>query len=71
MLSGPFSEYLLSLGTDKAAGAYGTRYGSLILFTGFTAILGGFGLVGRLETRADHPRERRLSGDNEREALLA
>lgn len=73
VLSGPLSEYLLSLGTFEAAGSYGTRYGSLILFTGFTALLGRFGLFGRLGMRASKGEEggRGLSGENESEALLA
>lgn len=73
VLSGPLSEYLLSLGTFEAVGAYGTRYGSLILFTGFTALLGRFGLFGRLGMRASKAEKggRGLAGENEREALLA
>ena len=72
VLSGPLSEYLLSLGTSEAAGAYGTRYGSLILFTGLTALLGSFGLFGTLRMSASKPEEggRRLSVENENEALL-
>ena len=74
VLSGPLSEYLLGLGTFEAVGAYGTRYGSLILFTGFTALFGRFGLFGRLGMRAGKAGEeggRSLEGENEREALLA
>ena len=72
VLCGPLSEYLLSLGTFEGVGAYGTRYGNLILFTGFTALLGGFGLFGRLGMRAGRAGEGggRTPGENEREALL-
>lgn len=49
VLSGPLSEALLK---DKpwageAGLGYGTGYGGLIVFTGISAILGGFGWIGR------------------------
>lgn len=49
MASGPMSEKLFSLGPRKGVlqGVYGTDYGSLILFTGVTALLGGLGVLGR------------------------
>jgi len=34
--------------TGEASGAYGSGYGSLIVFTGITAALGGVGVVGRM-----------------------
>lgn len=50
ILSGPMSEELLkfSLGGKDLAGAYGTRYGVVVLFTGITAVLGGFGIIERV-----------------------
>ncbi|KAF2833465.1 MFS general substrate transporter [Ophiobolus disseminans] len=47
MLSGPLSEALIKAGYIGGAGLYGTEYGSLVLFTGITAALGGIGVVGR------------------------
>lgn len=50
IVSGPISEELLKLGLgEKAlAGAYGSKYGVVILFTGVTAVLGGFGIIERI-----------------------
>ena len=47
LLSGPLSEEIVSWGIlhGASAGAYGTRYGGLILFAGITALCGGFGLM--------------------------
>ena len=47
VLMGPLSEYLLGFGGVHAGGAYGTKYGALIVFTGITVLLGRFGLFGR------------------------
>ncbi|KAF2502604.1 MFS monocarboxylate transporter, partial [Lophium mytilinum] len=50
MASGPVSEILVRSGAWKGetGGAYGSGYGSLIVFTGVTAALGGLGIFGRL-----------------------
>lgn len=50
IVSGPMSEELLKFGLEgKAlAGAYGSKYGVVILFTGVTAVLGGFGIIERV-----------------------
>jgi len=47
---GPVSEALVRsrAWTGEASGAYGSGYGSLIVFTGITAALGGVGVVGRM-----------------------
>lgn len=49
VVSGPLSEALLKNDSWKgvAAKAYGSGYGPLILFTGVSALLGGFGVVMR------------------------
>ncbi|KAJ5581169.1 hypothetical protein N7450_007470, partial [Penicillium hetheringtonii] len=49
VVSGPLSEALLKTDAWKgvAAKAYGSGYGPLILFTGVSALLGGFGVVMR------------------------
>ncbi|KAG7006412.1 hypothetical protein G7Y79_00015g040020 [Physcia stellaris] len=49
VLSGPLSEALLKdkPWAGKAGLGYGTGYGGLIVFTGISAILGGFGWIGR------------------------
>ncbi|KAF2733009.1 MFS general substrate transporter [Polyplosphaeria fusca] len=41
--SGPLSEALLQVGSWKAGMAYGSGYGAVIVFTGVTALLGGWG----------------------------
>ena len=53
LLGGPVSEKLLSFGVWRGAfeGAYGTQYGTLIVFTGVTAVFGGLGVIGRFRTR--------------------
>lgn len=46
--SGPLTSALLKGGKDWNAGAaYGTGYGLLIVFTGVTALLGGFPGIGK------------------------
>ncbi|KAF2734855.1 putative MFS monocarboxylate transporter [Polyplosphaeria fusca] len=47
VVSGPVSEALARFGEWNAAGAYGSPYGSLIVFTGITAALGGISVLGR------------------------
>lgn len=48
--SGPLSEVLFNirLGDGSLAGAYGTEYGAIVLFTGITAVLGGLGMIERV-----------------------
>ncbi|KAL8832635.1 MAG: hypothetical protein Q9191_000151 [Dirinaria sp. TL-2023a] len=50
VVSGPLSEVLFKfrLGDASLAGAYGTEYGVVILFTGITAVLGGLGAIERV-----------------------
>ncbi|EAW12319.1 putative MFS monocarboxylate transporter [Aspergillus clavatus NRRL 1] len=50
VVSGPLSEAFLKMGVWKgtALGAYGTEYGVLVVFTGVTALLGGFASFARL-----------------------
>jgi MFS family permease len=43
LCSGPLSEALIHAGTWRTGMAYGSRYGALIVFTGTTALLGGWG----------------------------
>lgn len=52
---GPMSEYLLGLGALNASGAYGTKYGVLIILTGVTSLMGRFGLFGRFGLQAKDP----------------
>ncbi|KAF2113364.1 major facilitator superfamily domain-containing protein [Lophiotrema nucula] len=47
LCSGPLSEALLHAGNWKAGMAYGSGYGALIVFTGTTALLGGWGIVAK------------------------
>jgi len=47
VVSGPLSEALLRGKPWKADLGYGSEYGSLIVFTGITATVGGVGFVGR------------------------
>lgn len=51
--SGPVSEWLLRIDIrDRVGvGAYGTKYASLIIFTGITAILSIFGMLGGYRNR--------------------
>lgn len=50
VVSGPLSEALFRfrLGHGSLAGAYGTKYGMVVLFTGVTAVLGGLGIIERV-----------------------
>ncbi|KAL9609439.1 MAG: hypothetical protein Q9167_005794 [Letrouitia subvulpina] len=52
---GPMSEFLLGLGALNASGAYGTKYGILIILTGVTSLMGRFGLFGRFGLQAGSP----------------
>ncbi|KAE8336928.1 hypothetical protein BDV24DRAFT_141053 [Aspergillus arachidicola] len=49
IVSGPLSDALIkgSWSYDPSAFAYGTTYGTLIIFTGITALVGGLSIVGR------------------------
>lgn len=51
--SGPVSEYLLGIEIwdHVGVGAYATKYASLIIFTGITAILSIFGMLGGYRNR--------------------
>ncbi|MCJ1245588.1 hypothetical protein MMC30_002792 [Trapelia coarctata] len=53
IVSGPISEKLFSFepGKGMTGAGYGTEYGSLIVFTGITALLGGLGVIGRSRRR--------------------
>ncbi|KAF2119086.1 putative MFS monocarboxylate transporter [Lophiotrema nucula] len=44
---GPVSEALTKLGDWNSVGTYGTNYGSLVVFTGVSAALGGISVLGR------------------------
>ena len=70
--AGPLSEAILGMGTFKAKGAYGTRYGGLIIFTGLTMLMGRFGLFGKWGLAADSPdKGKQNAADNgEREPLV-
>ena len=67
ILSGPLSERLVRIGEEQngLSFAYGTKFGSLIIFTGITMLLGRFGLLGRYGTHARHgkPPESRSEED--------
>lgn len=47
MESGPVSEALFRMGDVGEKGLYGTRFGSLVVFTGVSAALGGVGALGK------------------------
>lgn len=47
LVSGPLSEALLHAGSWKAGMAYGSGYGTLIVFTGATALFGGWGYAAK------------------------
>jgi predicted MFS family arabinose efflux permease len=47
MVSGPVSEALMKAGHVGRHGLYGTEYGSLVVWTGVSAALGGLGFIGR------------------------
>ncbi|KAL8919506.1 MAG: hypothetical protein Q9172_004944 [Xanthocarpia lactea] len=49
--SGPLSEALLKYDKWNLTGAYGTRYGVLIVFTGVTAVMGWLGFFTRSRFR--------------------
>lgn len=68
VLGGPISEALLSLGTLEAKGAYGSKFGILIIFTGVTSLMGRFGLFGRWGLQAGESEDKPIS--EERESLL-
>ena len=72
VLMGPVSEALLGLGSLHTGGAYGTRYGSLIVFTGLSVSMGRFGLFGRwgLQAEESGSQPRKDSGEGERECLI-
>ncbi|EOA89792.1 hypothetical protein ACJQWK_02791 [Exserohilum turcicum] len=45
--SGPVSEALMKLGNVGGSGLYATQYGSLVIWTGVSAALGGVSIIGR------------------------
>jgi MFS family permease len=47
VVSGPVSEALMKTGHVGRHGLYGTDYGSLVVWTGISAALGGLGFIGR------------------------
>jgi hypothetical protein len=47
VVSGPVSEALLKMGNVGDHGLYGTPYGSLVVWTGISAALGGVSIIGR------------------------
>ena len=47
VVSGPVSETLLKMGNIGDHGLYGTPYGSLVVWTGISAALGGVSIIGR------------------------
>jgi MFS family permease len=47
VVSGPVSEVLIKMGTVGEHGLYGTQYGSLVVWTGISAALGGVSFIGR------------------------
>ncbi|KAF5844762.1 hypothetical protein GGP41_008758 [Bipolaris sorokiniana] len=47
MVSGPVSEALMKVGNVGGFGLYGTQYGSLVIWTGISATLGGVSIIGR------------------------
>lgn len=52
IVSGPMSQSLLQKGAIPHSGfVYGTKYGSLVLFTGAAVIMGAFGSIARLRRR--------------------
>ncbi len=51
VMSGPVSESVLGYESWNLTGVYGAKYGILIVFTGITAVLGGFGSLSRLRFR--------------------
>lgn len=72
VIGGPVSEKLINSKqwSGLSLGIYGSQYGSLILFTGVTVLLGSIGSIGRLKRwafRRAEPERR----PNEIEPLLA
>ena len=65
VLGGPISETLLSLGTLEAKGAYGSKFGILIIFTGITSLMGRFGLFGRWGLQAGETEDKPMSDEHE------
>ncbi len=57
VVSGPLSDKLIHLShwPGVTDGAYGTKYATLVAFTGITALLGGFGLIARFRKRIPDP----------------
>lgn len=47
VLSGPISQALIGAGEVGKVGVYGSEYGPLVIFTGVSAVLGGFSCIGR------------------------
>lgn len=47
VISGPVSEVLIKTGKVGGFGLYGTQYGSLVIWTGVSAALGGVSIIGR------------------------
>ncbi|RMZ70300.1 MFS monocarboxylate transporter [Pyrenophora seminiperda CCB06] len=47
VVSGPVSEALIKTGNMGGLGLYGTQYGSLVIWTGVSAALGGVSIIGR------------------------
>ncbi|CAE7176017.1 hypothetical protein PTNB73_02940 [Pyrenophora teres f. teres] len=47
VVSGPVSEALMKTGNLGGMGLYGTQYGSLVIWTGTSAALGGVSIIGR------------------------
>ena len=71
VLMGPLSEYLLDFGGFHVGGAYDTKYGALIVFTGITVLMGRFGLFGRYGLGArSSDGESRKTKDEERQPLI-
>lgn len=74
VVMGPVSEALLNMPQLRVGGLYGSKYGTLILFTGLTAFLGRFGLFGRYMLRPEevNPKivEEYSNSAEEREPLM-
>jgi hypothetical protein len=47
VLSGPISEALIGAGEVGSVGVYASKYGPLVVFTGVSAVLGGFSCIGK------------------------
>lgn len=73
VMMGPVSEALLKVPRWRVEGVYGTKYGTLILFTGLASLLGRFGLFGRcgLQSKKGSPKDvEDRHGIEEREPLM-